>query len=64
MRHSRHRPLLKAADPAARIAELYAQRDPLYRSVADLVIRSDREEVMRAAREWEPESRAPAEDAR
>ena len=53
-----------AADPAARIAELYAQRDPLYRSVADLVIRSDREEVMRAAREWEPESRAPAEDAR
>ena len=64
VRHSRHRPLLTAADPAARIAELYAQRDPLYRSVADLVIRSDREEVMRAAREWEPESRAPAEDAR
>jgi len=64
VRHSRHRPLLKAADPAARIAELYAQRDPLYRSVADLVIPSDREEVMRVARAWEPAARAAAEDAR
>ena len=63
VRHSRHRPLLKAADPAARIAQLYAERDPLYRSVADLVIRSDREEVMRAARDWEPAPSAAAEDA-
>jgi len=27
-----------AADPAARIAELYAQRDPLYRAVAHVVV--------------------------
>jgi shikimate kinase len=63
VRHSRHRPLLKAADPAARIAELYAQRDPLYREVADLVIASDRDEVMRAAREWGPSHDAGAESA-
>ena len=50
VRHSRHRPMLRAADPAARIAELYAQRDPLYRAVADHVIASDRDEVMRFAR--------------
>ena len=34
----------------ARIAELYAQRDPLYRAIADHVIESDRDEVMRFAR--------------
>ena len=33
-RKSRNRPLLNAADPLARLAELYAQRDPLYREVA------------------------------
>ncbi len=63
VRHSRHRPLLKAADPAARIAELYAQRDPLYREVADLVIPSDRDEVMRVARDWEPPQGAETQGA-
>ena len=33
-RRSRHRPLLNAADPMARLAELYAFRDVLYREVA------------------------------
>ncbi|MEO8674767.1 MAG: shikimate kinase [Casimicrobiaceae bacterium] len=50
-RKSRHRPLLVAADPLARLAELYAQRDPLYREVADSVIESDRERVLRFALE-------------
>jgi shikimate kinase len=54
IRHSRHRPLLKSADPAGRIAELYAIRDPIYRSVAHHVIASDRDEAMRFARRWEP----------
>mgnify|MGYP000999497260 CR=1 FL=1 len=54
IRHSRHRPLLKSADPAGRIAELYAVRDPIYRSVAHHVIASDRDEAMRFARRWEP----------
>ncbi len=36
------RPLLQVADPEARIRELIALRDPLYREVADLVIATDR----------------------
>lgn len=48
--HSRNRPMLKAADPLARLTELYVQRDPLYREVADHVVRSHREEVMRFVR--------------
>jgi shikimate kinase len=54
-RKSRHRPLLNAADPLARLAELYAQRDQLYREVADRVIDSDRERVIRFALELEAE---------
>ena len=35
------RPLLQTADPRARLAQLFTQRDPLYRGVADLIIHSD-----------------------
>jgi shikimate kinase len=52
-RKSRHRPLLNAADPLARLAELYAQRDSLYREVADGVVESDRERLARFALELE-----------
>jgi len=54
-RKSRHRPLLNAADPLARLVELYTQRDPLYREVAHNVIDSDRERVIRFALELETE---------
>lgn len=37
-RHDRNRPLLQTADPRARLAELYKQRDPLYLEIADIVI--------------------------
>src|SRR5688572_13538658 len=37
-RHDKNRPLLKTADPLARLNELYAERDPLYRAVADIVV--------------------------
>jgi shikimate kinase len=37
-RHDRSRPLLQTADPLARLTELYAQRDPLYREAAHLVM--------------------------
>jgi shikimate kinase len=37
-RHDRNRPLLQVADPLARLEELFAERDPLYREVADVVI--------------------------
>ncbi|MDQ6619626.1 MAG: shikimate kinase [Pseudomonadota bacterium] len=49
VRHNRHRPLLNTGDPLSRLAELYAERDPLYRSIADWVIESDREHVSRFA---------------
>lgn len=38
VRQDRNRPLLATADPLARLRELYAQRDPLYREIADLVL--------------------------
>jgi shikimate kinase len=50
IRHAKHRPMLHAADPRARLAELYSLRDPLYREVADHVIESDRDAVMRFVR--------------
>lgn len=36
-----HRPLLQAPDPQARLAELLAQRDPLYRETADQIVLTD-----------------------
>lgn len=37
-RHDRHRPLLQTADPQAKLQQLFEQRDPLYREIADLVV--------------------------
>jgi shikimate kinase len=37
-RHDRNRPLLHVADPLARLEELHAVRDPLYREAAHIVI--------------------------
>jgi shikimate kinase len=39
-RHDKNRPLLQTPDPRAKLAELYAQRDPLYRATAHLVVES------------------------
>ncbi|TRZ66565.1 MAG: shikimate kinase [Rhodocyclaceae bacterium] len=39
-RHNRNRPLLQVADPLARLQELFVQRDPLYREIADIVVES------------------------
>ena len=41
-RRDRNRPLLKVDDPLLRLRELYSQRDPLYREVANLVIDGSR----------------------
>jgi shikimate kinase len=57
VRHNRHRPLLNTRDPQARLAELYAERDPLYRSIADWVLDSDRDQVARFAASLEQEQR-------
>ena len=37
-RHDRNRPLLRVADPLAKLEELYVVRDPLYREIADVVV--------------------------
>lgn len=39
-RNDRARPLLQTADPRSRIAELLAQREPLYEEASDLVFQS------------------------
>ena len=51
VRHDRNRPLLATADPLARLRELYAQRDPLYRSIADVVIDTGKQGVAALARD-------------
>lgn len=37
-RHDRNRPLLQVEDPLLRLKDLYVQRDPIYRELADLVV--------------------------
>jgi shikimate kinase len=45
LRHDQSRPLLQVADPLARLKELYAARDPLYRETAHHVIETGRPSV-------------------
>jgi len=37
-RHDKQRPLLNTADRMARLEQLYVERDPLYREIADIII--------------------------
>lgn len=41
-RHDKKRPLLQVSDPRQKLRELYAQRDPLYREIANLIISGSR----------------------
>jgi shikimate kinase len=41
VRRDRRRPLLQVADPEARLRELSAERDPLYRETAHIIVRTD-----------------------
>jgi shikimate kinase len=50
VRQDRNRPLLATPDPLARLQELYVQRDPLYREVADVVVDTGRQTVQSLAR--------------
>lgn len=52
-RHDRNRPLLQSGDAFAKLAELYAQRDPLYREIADLVVDTGSQSVKSLARRIE-----------
>ena len=51
--NARHRPMLQAPDPHVRLIELFTERDPLYREVADFVVPSDRDAVLRFVRSLE-----------
>jgi shikimate kinase len=53
IRHNRNRPLLRTTDQLARLAELYAARDALYRETAMHVVESERGEVMRLVHRFE-----------
>ena len=45
LRHDTRRPLLQVADPLARLRDLYAQRDALYRETAHFVVETGRPSV-------------------
>lgn len=47
----RLRPLLRTDDPATRVAELLAERDPIYRQVADAVVHTDRRSARHVVKE-------------
>ncbi len=42
-RNDVNRPLLQVDDPKARLAELHAKRDPLYREIADVLVETGRQ---------------------
>jgi shikimate kinase len=54
-RHDTNRPLLRVADPMKKIEELFAQRDPYYREVADIVVDSIGGSVNHLVRQLEKE---------
>lgn len=49
VKQGRHRPLLANVDTPTRLAELMSARDPLYRSIADLVVPTDGRRVRAVA---------------
>jgi shikimate kinase len=44
-RHDKNRPLLKTAEPLAKLEKLFAERDPLYNSIADIIVDSGSQSV-------------------
>lgn len=51
VRHDRNRPLLATPDPQKKLEQLYAERDPLYREVADVVIDTGKQSVKTLAKD-------------
>ena len=51
VRQDRNRPLLASDDPLGRLSEMYAERDALYRSIADLTVDTGRQGVNALARQ-------------
>lgn len=44
-RHDKSRPLLQGLDPQTKLAVLYAERDPLYREIADTIVNTGNQGV-------------------
>jgi shikimate kinase len=44
-RRDKNRPLLQGTDVRSKLRSLYAQRDPLYREVADIIVDSSSQSV-------------------
>jgi shikimate kinase len=51
VRHDRNRPLLATPDPQKKLASLYAERDPLYREAADIVLDTGKQSVQSLTRD-------------
>lgn len=51
VRSAHHRPLLTGVDPVAKLTELMAHREPLYRGTADLIVPTDGRKVAAVADE-------------
>ena len=51
VRQDRNRPLLATPEPQKKLEALYAERDPLYREVADLVIETGKQSVQTLAKD-------------
>jgi shikimate kinase len=52
-RHDKNRPLLQTEDPLSKLHELFEERDPLYREVADVVIDTGNQTVAALAHRLE-----------
>jgi shikimate kinase len=50
-RHGKHRPLLVTEDPRAKLQDLLQVREPLYREIADIAVRTDARRVQLLADE-------------
>jgi shikimate kinase len=54
-KHDRNRPLLQVENPQEKIRALHAQRDPLYREIADIVLEGGGRTPLAVARQLEQE---------
>jgi shikimate kinase len=50
-RRDRNRPLLQTENPRARLEQLMAERDPIYREVADMVVHTDDRSIKSVVKE-------------
>jgi shikimate kinase len=52
-RHDRNRPLLQTPNPLAKLTELFSERDPLYREIADIIVDTGNQSVSSLAHRLE-----------